>query len=145
MKIYSIRDRFLDYFQQPFFAPSDNQVMAALAARINNAGEADAVAQTPQHFELWRLATFNEETGTIKPAPEFVTEVSTLARTRRESTDGGNRPVPTPPLQGAGEALRAAIATRADQRATAHQVPPGGRQGAPADHSPGGSTDVVNN
>lgn len=81
MKIYALRDRLLDYFLVPFVAPSDNDVKAALAQRINTTrGDIeDALIQAPHHFELWQLGGV-EEDGNIVPKLDFLADCSSLIR-----------------------------------------------------------------
>jgi len=83
LKLYALRDRLVDYFLTPFAAHSDKEVMASLAAAINTVGNNDAIAQSPQHFELWELATV-EQDGTITPTRIFLADAHTLVRARRE-------------------------------------------------------------
>lgn len=79
MKIYAVRDRMIDYFLQPFAAPDDKNVLAAIARQVNHQESTDAIAQTPHHFEIWRLGQV-EEDGTLTPGKEFIADASSLIR-----------------------------------------------------------------
>lgn len=79
MKLYAIRDRLLEYFQRPFIGDTDATVLAAVATAINTEANVD-FAKTPTHFEVWTLATINEETGTVTGAPKFIANCSDLRR-----------------------------------------------------------------
>lgn len=80
MNIYAIRDRMIDYFIQPFAAPGDHEVLAAIAGRINQPGDTDAITQAPHHFEIWRVAKFNQDTGHLEVSKEFLADCSSLVR-----------------------------------------------------------------
>lgn len=98
MRLYAIHDRLVGYFQQPFVANSDHQVKASLAQLVTTGDKTNAIAATPHHFELWSLAEIDEETGNVKPNPEFLCDCSSLIRDRVRQTDDAG--VPT--LEGPG-------------------------------------------
>lgn len=79
LKIYAVRDRLIDYYMQPFVAPNDKEVMAALAKTVNDQGDQNAVAQAPHHFELWELGTIDEE-GNLTPTRKLICDGSSLIR-----------------------------------------------------------------
>lgn len=80
MKIYAIRDRLLDYFQQPFVGPTDKQVLAGLGQAINSPENMNAISQAPHHYELWELGSVDEETGAITPHRAVVADCASLVR-----------------------------------------------------------------
>lgn len=88
MKLYSVRDKLIGYFIAPFTAHNDNEVLASCARAINQEDNRDPIAQTPSHFELWKLAEINDETGKVTGDPEFLTNCSDLVRERVRKTDG---------------------------------------------------------
>lgn len=79
MNVYSIRDRLIDFHTHQFMAPSDKTAMAAMAKLINNTGSQDAVAQSPHHFELWKIAEINEN-GEVKPQKDLLADCGSLVR-----------------------------------------------------------------
>lgn len=79
MKLYTIRDRLLDYFGQPFVAPGDKDVMAALAQQINDTENTNAIAQKPEHFELHCIAQIHEN-HQVEPEARFVCDCASLIR-----------------------------------------------------------------
>lgn len=113
MKIYAVRDRLLDYFQQPFVGAGDPHVKAALARLINDQEATQDVAQAPQHFEVWSLGEITED-GHITARRELVCDCSSLIRrgVRAAGTTGpqsaalpaGDRP--RPPRHPAGTPTR---------------------------------------
>lgn len=100
-KIYAVKDRLLDYFQQPFIATNDNQVKAALADLVNNLESGHAISQAPQHFELYRLGEVTEG-GHVISTFEFLADCASLVRTgiRNRATPGDGE-VPQPLARGA--------------------------------------------
>lgn len=80
MNIYALKDRLIDYYLTPFAARGDKDVLAAIAAAINNGENRDAIAQAPHHFEVWKLATIDDD-GHIKEARELLADCASLIRT----------------------------------------------------------------
>lgn len=97
MYIYAIRDRLLDYFQTPFVAPGDNEVKASVSQAIMGENQS-AIAQTPHHFEVWKIAEVDDE-GYINPIRELVCDVSALIRTERQPPGPTGHPLTRPPGQ----------------------------------------------
>lgn len=117
MKLYALRDRLIDYFLQPFAAPGDKEVMSSLAALINREGNNDPIAQAPHHFELWRLADINEETGKVTGEPEFIGDCSALIRASvRERAPTGQGPIPGAERQSQRTTRGPASPTSTDER-----------------------------
>lgn len=88
MKLYALKDRLLDYFMQPFAAPGDKEVMAAVSATVNNLGGLDtnAVSAAPHHYEIWRLAEVDDQ-GHVTSSREFLADCSALVRKKPVSND----------------------------------------------------------
>jgi len=102
--IYAIRDRLIDYFQTPFVAAGDKQVMASLATLINDKEATHAIAQAPHHFEVWKVGTITED-GYISPARQLLADCASFVR--RDIRDGstpGDRPVPLAVERGPAQA-----------------------------------------
>jgi len=101
MKIYALRDRFLDYFLDPVTQATDQNALQAVSTHVS--GEmSDAITQAPHHFELWRLARV-EKDGHIVPDREFLADVNTLVRARREPTRPGAANAPRPATNRPGD------------------------------------------
>lgn len=79
MNIYAIRDRLIDYFQTPFVAPGDKEVLAMIANTINNPTETNAIAQAPHQFEIWRLGEIAEY-GHLVPNREYLADCNAYLR-----------------------------------------------------------------
>lgn len=133
MKLYAIRDRLLDYYLRPFAAEGDKQVLASLAETINNVENRAPIAQTPSHFELWRLAEIDENTGQVQGDREFLADCASLVRAdlRETRIRGGAAPAAAGGSQpaAAGAAGEAAKANAGALPGAAH---PEGQQGAEA-------------
>lgn len=140
MKMYAVRDRLIDYFLQPFFAPSDAQALAAVGGTINDEASTHAITLHPEHFEIYRIAEFNENTGQIGGDREFIQDAASLVRggIRGTGEPGANA------IQGAtgGRGEPAPIAprsARADQRPPQSQTQGKDHARAPADPGPRGT------
>lgn len=129
-KLYAIRDRLLDYFMQPFAGPGDKAVLAAVAIQINSQGETNAIAQTPQHFEVWRLAEIDEQTGQVGGERELIADCASLVRPNlRQGRDTGAEEISRSPGRVRGPTPGADPDANTDQR-----PPPGAPQ---AENRPG--------
>lgn len=117
MKLYAVRDRLIDYYLRPFTAEDDKNVMASLSETINNAENKAPIAQTPSHFEIWRLAEIDQESGAVVPSKELLADCASLVRGDLRET-----------LQQRGEAI--------DRAARGSQGQSGGARGNGAAHNP---------
>lgn len=90
MNLYGVKDLLLNIMAPPFVAPSDNQAITALANIVNRGRETDPYAQAPHHFQLWQLATIDEE-GNVSPTKIILTDLSSLVRADIRQ-DGERRP-----------------------------------------------------
>lgn len=90
MKIYAVKDRLIDFFQQPWVAPGDKEAMTAIAAAVNNQENMSAIAQAPHHFELWRLGEVDEE-GRISASKEFLGDCSGFVRGNIRTDSGPHK------------------------------------------------------
>lgn len=118
MKMYAVRDRLVDYFLQPFFAPSDAQALSAVAMTVNDQESKHAITLHPEHFEVWRLAELDENTGQIGGNREFLQDAASLFR--GDVWEAGDPRAETIPGAPGGRREPGPIAPRAartDQRA----------------------------
>lgn len=110
MKIFAIRDRLLNYFQRPVMADQAPDVVAAVAAAINN-GDQNDFCKKPEDFEIWQVGEFDQESGAIIPKLTIVTNCLSLIRGRVREGDAS---------------ARAAAIAAAHRSAGAPESPPGG-------------------
>lgn len=89
MKIFSIKDRASEHFNQPFF-----QHTAAAAIRIiknEMRQENSMLAAHPSDFELWELGTFDDQTGQLTNEH---TRVARLEDLKEPATPNSQLPAP---------------------------------------------------
>lgn len=91
MNIYAIRDRLINYYQTPFMAHTDKEVLASLAKLINGEDiNIHEIAQAPQHYEIWRLGQVDQD-GDLIQDKELLADCASLirigVRTRHEPTN----------------------------------------------------------
>lgn len=122
--LYSIRDRLLDYFMQPWPADDDKHAMFSVAATINNPESKDGIALAPHHFEVWRLLTLDEE-GKVDTDEScgrvLVCDCGSLVRTGiREKDQPGRTPSQGTPHKSPPDAPRSYGGTDPYNSADAH-------------------------
>ena len=70
IKIYAVKDELTNTFLQPTFAENDLEITRIFAYQINNT---PIWKDNPSDYSLYKLGTFNEETGEIKSKIEKLT------------------------------------------------------------------------
>lgn len=77
LNIYSIKDVDLDY-SSPFFASNDNVALRMFRAVARD--KTTQIGQDPNFFSIYRLGTFDSETGFIStlPSPDFIVSANSL-------------------------------------------------------------------
>lgn len=104
MKIYALYDNHLGYFQKPFLAEDDKQVLAALAQTINNGDTTNAIAQAPQDFELYTLGEIDQD-AVVKVEQAKIANLNSLIRgSVREGRKNGSSEMAEPTGKSAGHA-----------------------------------------
>jgi len=122
VNIYSIRDRLLDYYGNPFMGPSNNAVLAAVATNINSPESKSDYAQAPQHFEVWKLGEINEN-GDVKADKELLADCNSLIRPGvRGTAEQGTGESNGTARQSQGEARRGLQPTNAKAGPTQDQA-----------------------
>lgn len=59
----AVRDRQLDAFMRPFFMQATGQAIRAFSDEINRNAPDNPLAQHPEDYDLYQLATFDEDLG----------------------------------------------------------------------------------
>lgn len=78
----------------PFAAPSDKQVLAAIAQNINNGVNNDDISKAPHQFEIWCIGEVLDD-GHIVPEKTLLTNCSQLVRRSvRETANPGDTEAP---------------------------------------------------
>lgn len=126
MKIYALKDRFLNYYLAPFIGESQQQVIAAVAMLITTGGEQHAISQAPHHFEIWELADFDEQTGELNTSTRnLVIDCSSIVRgSLRNTGEQGSRETGGPAAQGKGQPLYSRDLRATEKRAVATALEP---------------------
>lgn len=78
--IVSLKDTAARVFGQPFVVQATAQAVRSLRDEVNNKDATSDVARHPDDFELYELATFEEDTGvvTMIDPPRMVTRAKDL-------------------------------------------------------------------
>lgn len=63
MQVFAIKDRALNAFLQPFFAPTIGAAIRAFSDGINDPQH--AMNSHPDDYDLWHLATWDDASGTF--------------------------------------------------------------------------------
>lgn len=64
INIYSIYDSAAKAFLQPFFMAADGQALRAFQDNVNS-DEESIIKKHPEQFTLFKIGTFDDQTGTI--------------------------------------------------------------------------------
>lgn len=82
MKVFAVRDVCICAFLLPMFFPNKAGAVRALGDAVNKPGGDNQFFQHPEHFQLYELGEFDEDSGVISPlpAPEFVVDCQSLVR-----------------------------------------------------------------
>lgn len=95
MKIFALRDRLIDFWQQPFAGPDEKAVKQAIARTVNEGAATSDIAQAPHHFEIWELGYVTED-GHLIPERKFHGDCSGLIRSRLREQPGPGDPEASP-------------------------------------------------
>lgn len=73
-KIFSIRDNKVSAYLRPFVESNEIMAVRGLTAAVNMEKDASQIAQFPEDFDLYHLATLDDVTGVITPEepPKFI-------------------------------------------------------------------------
>lgn len=82
MNIYGVRDTCVQSFLLPMFFQNNAAATRALGDAVNKASEDNQFYQHPEHYQLYYLGNYNEDTGQISTnqAPEFIVDCESLRR-----------------------------------------------------------------
>lgn len=82
MRVFAVRDTCICAFLMPMFFVNSAAATRALGDAVNRPAEDNQFHQHPEHFQLFYLGGYDEDTGIIQalPAPEFVVDCQSLVR-----------------------------------------------------------------
>lgn len=80
MEIYSVRDKAVEAFLQPFFSPTLASAMRSLGVVVNDPNH--EFAKHVKDYSLYRLGTFDDSNGVLThdPEPVHITPLSSLLK-----------------------------------------------------------------
>lgn len=79
--VVAIRDTAAQLFGQPFFVRHNAQAVRSFTDEVNRAHDENTYYKHPQDYELWQIATYDEESGTFEAKPERLTRAADVAKT----------------------------------------------------------------
>lgn len=68
--VVSVKDRAADIFNRPFFVPHRNVAVRDFTDEVNRQAADNQLNKHPDDFDLYLLATFDDNTGTIVMAEQ---------------------------------------------------------------------------
>lgn len=80
--VYATRDTCVGSFLLPMYFQNDAGAVRALGDVVNKPSQDNMYYQHPEHFQLYELGCFDDETGILEPlsAPRFVVDCQSLVR-----------------------------------------------------------------
>lgn len=75
MIVLAIKDRALDAYMRPFHMPTIGTAVRSFQDEINRNATDNPLSQHPEDYDLYELATFDEETGKFantEPQPKQI-------------------------------------------------------------------------
>lgn len=79
--VFAVRDTCVGAFHLPMFFQNNAAAVRALGDAVNTPGKENAYYQHPEHYQLYAVGAFNDETGELEPiAPVFVVDCQSLVR-----------------------------------------------------------------
>nr|WAE43465.1 MAG: nonstructural protein [Microviridae sp.] len=82
LNIYAIRDKKIGVYGKPFCETSDVQATRGLSIAVND--PTIQLSHFPDDFDLYKLGTFDEESGCILVDTQFVVGASSLQKLNQE-------------------------------------------------------------
>lgn len=71
--VFTIRDRAVNAFMQPWFSPSDGGAIRSFTDEINRAHPDNNLNKHPEDYDLYRIGMYDDQSGTIDPQlPEMI-------------------------------------------------------------------------
>ena len=79
--VFCIRDTCVQAFHLPMVFQNRAGAVRALGDAVNRPGQDNAYFQHPEHYQLYEIGTFDDETGVVESCPpEFVVDCQSLVR-----------------------------------------------------------------
>lgn len=79
--VFSVRDTCVGSFLLPMFFQNNAGAVRALGDAVNRPDKDNNFHQHPEHYQLYRVGDFDDESGSITPmVPEFIVDCQSLVR-----------------------------------------------------------------
>lgn len=73
LNVVSVKDRAADAYMRPFFVPTVGMAVRSFSDEVRRGGEDNPMAKHPDDYDLYRLGTFDEDTGGLESClPELL-------------------------------------------------------------------------
>lgn len=74
MNLYALFDKKNRTFATPFVQPTDTHAFRVIGSEVRRTEGGNMLAEYPEDFQLWRLATFDESTGNVTDTKKQLAE-----------------------------------------------------------------------
>lgn len=78
--VCAVRDSAAQLFGQPIFVRHTAQAMRSFTDEVNRQDENNTYYKHPEDYELWQIATFDEETGQFEPQQQRLCRALDVAK-----------------------------------------------------------------
>jgi len=79
--VFAVRDTCIQSYNMPMFFANSAGAVRALGDAVNRAKEDNAFYSHPEHYQLYHIGEFDDETGMIEAiVPVFVVDCQSLVR-----------------------------------------------------------------
>lgn len=79
--VFSVRDTCVEAWLLPMFFQNRAAAVRALGDAVNRPKEDNQFYQHPEHYQLYEIGTFDDESGSMSPiVPVFVVDCQSLVR-----------------------------------------------------------------
>lgn len=72
MEIFAIKDDKTGSYSRPTYAVNQGACIRDMKILVNGDDQGNLISQYPEDFNLYRLGSFDQETGVITPKVEFI-------------------------------------------------------------------------
>ena len=78
---FAVRDTCVNAYHVPMFFSNSAGAVRALGDAVNRPKEDNMYYQHPEHYQLWHIGEFDDESGCFSPCvPVFVVDCQSLVR-----------------------------------------------------------------
>lgn len=70
--VCAVHDSAMDAFLRPFYVPTTNMAARSFTDEVNRKAEDNGMYNHPDDYILWKLGTFDEESGVFENDPAVI-------------------------------------------------------------------------